>query len=441
MRVAVMGRGKIDYAQVLGDAFGTAIGGAIDEARFPTATAEEKAAVREMFANDAPYTAGSGLRMGGGSGLSFSPDMTAKWSRQVDQGIEDKARALANWDRAWSDYTAKQDAEAVTRAEASRVAQNRKAEAYGRQLDQEAVLKILALKNRDDPALRGYVNEQIALGRAVQRQAMAEVAPAAPGGAQGWFDSFDGTGARLTNSTYRTVNGSRDIQTGRFAADAWTVNSVNDTAMRAPQGFSKKDVIWDGIKWEAERKFGGTEYTLGRLYDTDGQFLGARTYERGLAKFEAVAKSTTEFEVKGSLSGQTGVEYASGSATPFGAKLQGNISSGADATAETAVGLNFGGNSIKINAFGNVGASAALLRAQGEAGYDFKFGPLTVTPKANGEVQALGLGATAGGGYRSFDTRNGGQFFVTAGATPVLVGGKLKLSLTWDWDTTWKRTP
>lgn len=217
---------------------------------------------------------------------------------------------------------------------------------------------------------------------------------------------------------------------------------MEDTMLRAPQGFARRDAVWEGIKWERELyKVGGHDWTVASAYDAGGQFLGARTYDRGLGKLEFAVTSFSQAEAKAVFTRQGGIEYAAGKGSVFGAELQGNLSTGADLNAEGNLGFSRK-DGVKVNFYGSAGASAALFRAQGEAKVPLlEAGPFSLKLKGGGELQALGLGASAGAGYRSFETRTGGEWFVSAGVTPLLIGGKVKVAVEWDWDPKWRWKP
>ena len=148
MTVQLARGGRVSLQQVATDAFGNALGqGLVDEMQPQTqgvgpwsdvdyrngSDVDSDNAAAEQQRRDALYgLGGRGARLGQAAGSA--PD---DWSREVDVRIKDKSRALANWDKAYGDYTARQDAEAAARAQAALPTQHARADAYRRELDRQ----------------------------------------------------------------------------------------------------------------------------------------------------------------------------------------------------------------------------------------------------------------------------------------------------------------
>jgi hypothetical protein len=151
VRMLVTRQGKMDYASIAADAFGNAIGESLASQSEPTVpapvSAQERAEILEMFERDSPANnQGQGLRLGSGpNGLRLSDSAVAGWNSDVDRGIRGKAQALLNFDEAVSKVSAQEDAEAAVRRQAWLKQQHAQAEAYGRQLDLAAAVKIQGL--------------------------------------------------------------------------------------------------------------------------------------------------------------------------------------------------------------------------------------------------------------------------------------------------------
>jgi hypothetical protein len=144
LAATAMKGGRISVTQVAIDAFGNALGQGLVEAMTPATQGvgpwsdpgyRNGADIEDDNAVSAP-TAGSGLRLGGGSGtgLRLTSGTAARWADDLDRGIRDKALALSNFDAAKAKVWGAEDAQARADARAALVGQNARADAYGRQL-------------------------------------------------------------------------------------------------------------------------------------------------------------------------------------------------------------------------------------------------------------------------------------------------------------------
>ena len=117
----------------------------------------------------------------------------------------------------------------------------------------------------------------------------------------------------------------------------------------------------------------------------------------------------------------------------FGAKLEGNVATGAALNAEGKISLKLGGMSGVTTDIGLSGsADAALLRAQGKAEFPVQLGPLTLKPSVQVEGQAVAIGVSGGAGFKTYETKTGGSMYISGGAA-ALFGAKAKLGLDWGW--------
>ena len=153
--------GHVSMRKVAVDAFGNALGNGIVDSMTTKNTAQENFRQGEIGQQNAEQAwrqsyfhvngadvesdnyspvAGPGLRIGGAGkpGFRASDAALAGFNSDLDAGIREKSRAWANWDKAYGEYTAKQDAEAAARARAELPRQHARADAYRRELAEAA---------------------------------------------------------------------------------------------------------------------------------------------------------------------------------------------------------------------------------------------------------------------------------------------------------------
>jgi len=153
---------------------------------------------------------------------------------------------------------------------------------------------------------------------------------------------------------------------------------------------------------------------------------GALTTESKLIlSMEGAAFKGIEGKVYGAAT--EGLTYVAGQNRIGNAKFDGNVSSSAQAFGE----VSFKANANEQAAGVTLSADAALFRAQGKVSYPFQIGSLAIDSAFQGELQGLGVGATAG--FNLTRNTSGGSVSATAGLTPLLFGAKGKFIFNWSW--------
>jgi hypothetical protein len=431
VRMAVYGQGKLDFASLAADAFGNALGEAVADQMKPKVTsptaaanAAAKPASVKTFGDQAlveaiDYAPLEKLKL---LDLTVeqlpqieSPELATRiaakgdsWARIAKQVYGDERYALALMQangttsttlRLGQEVVLPDLAGADLKAGGAMISADGRAR---RQADAEAIYSLTRYSQADRDADPHYVmasrsQQLVSSGMASQLSNTNTVSAGA-----GWFDTYDGTGATNTNGTYRGNGQPRSIKTGRYAKDALSSNSLRQIFNNSTGGVSTK---FEGLKYELSLYSFDNSKLGTALYRSDTSFLGVRDIDRGLGKVEFAATSWNNFEAKAVFNRSIGGEYGNTQGSVFGLKYSGNVGTTADGNFEAVLGVRPSTTGPKFNAYAEGGGAAAFLRGQGELKRDIPLGPLTLTPKLGLEGHLLGLGASIGGGYNSYEIR------------------------------------
>jgi hypothetical protein len=244
-------------------------------------------------------------------------------------------------------------------------------------------------------------------------------------------------------NAYITDNGYKDVKSGAYAKDPLDkLQSQKIKSFETEIVLAKIDTSGSLIGNPAQT------YLLG----SDANFIGFKEVGNyyGEAKLGLGNKGDSfgipnSLDAKAGAGARYGVQWAgaagqtSGSTEVFGTTLgagvraEGGIGSGATLISEASLKIKPGGaTGVTVDISANAGAEVAALRAQGKVEFPFQVGRLEIKPFVSIEGQAGALGASAGTGFKTYETRTGGNAYVGGGAS-ASIGGKIKLELDWNW--------
>ena len=450
-------RGKIEWSNVAASALGTAIGntisaniGVVQGARLNRQEAWEDYYDQSGWSYE--YNPNGTLRVTGTSGAAAGSFVDTQLQDIFGESAQRGAERMAEAVRTGPLYAdnnsvngTRRDVSGSTDSLYLRGGDTGDATAYNNLMEQNArIVNEAAVRGE---SLAPTVETAARLGLQDRASLLPPAASPGPSGEVGmngdrfmpreWEPYAEG-GASETNRAFGTPYGWRDTDTGQFSSNPLSGKALADTWRQAPVSDFKFSVDAELAKytWYSDATQGN--FVNGQLVQNENVFVGARDVANVYAGGTA-ALGSDGFKTKLSVAGQAGITYVQVQTEANGWKVSGDVTSGAvgAVNAEARISLANGGLSGSVAA--QVSGDAALLRAGGKfetPGIDI--GPLTLSLEGKGEGHLLGIGGTLGAGIETYKTRPGGQFFVEAGITPLLVGGRGKVTVKWEMNPDWK---
>ena len=233
-------------------------------------------------------------------------------------------------------------------------------------------------------------------------------------------------------------SGWRDVETGQFAS-----SPVGDRALAKNWNNAPIPDLRFGVEAELATYTwysGGIQGNLvnQQLYSNQNVWVGARDTLNGNVG-GSISLGTEGLSAKFGVEGQAALTYAQAQGAAAGWKVDADVSTGAVAAINLEGKFSTTNKGFSGSVVGLVSGDAALLRVGGElVPPSVNLGPLELRLVVKGQGHLVGIGATLGAGITTYETRPGGQMFIEAGITPLLIGGRGKVTLNWSINQNWK---